>query len=182
MRASYLTELKKNKRLLCCEKVTLTYNGNTNTSGTAPIDGFSPYNSGSLVNVLGNLGNLEKTNYAFSAWNTAANGSGTTYLPNDIFIINKNTILYAMWIPVYEYRLYYDGNGNTDGHPPEDTNVYNGLTPATIRGKNTLEKDGYTFIRWNTQANNLGIPLYPTDTYYINQTTTLYAIWEPIFL
>ena len=57
---------------------TVTYNGNGNTTGAAPVDGNS-YLNGSTVTVLGNTNNLAKTGNAFGGWNTAANGSGTTY-------------------------------------------------------------------------------------------------------
>jgi uncharacterized repeat protein (TIGR02543 family) len=81
---------------------TLTYNGNTNTGGTAPVDGSSPYTPSSTVTVLGNTGSLIKTGYAFTGWNTAANGSGTTYSPGATFTITANTVLYAQWAPVGE--------------------------------------------------------------------------------
>ncbi|MBK6725361.1 MAG: InlB B-repeat-containing protein [Acidobacteria bacterium] len=73
------------------------YNGNTNTGGTAPVDGSSPYASGATVGVLG-PGDLVKTGYQFGGWNTAANGSGTQYSPGQIFAINASTTLYAQWI------------------------------------------------------------------------------------
>ena len=34
---------------------------------------------GATVTVLGNTGSLVKTGYTFTGWNTAANGSGTSY-------------------------------------------------------------------------------------------------------
>ncbi len=57
----------------------VTYDGNTNTGGTAPVDGLSPYDYGSTVTVLGNTGALVKTGYTFAGWNTQANGLGTAY-------------------------------------------------------------------------------------------------------
>jgi len=98
MRASYLTKLKQDKTLYCCNLYTITYNGNSNTSGTAPVDSYSPYNSGYLVTILDNVGNLQKTNYTFSAWNTAANGSGTPYIAGATYNGGASIILYAQWI------------------------------------------------------------------------------------
>ena len=81
---------------------TFTYNGNTNTSGNAPPDGSSPYESGSTVTVLGNVGSpiLAKFGFTFAGWNTVANGSGTSYSQGNTFTINTNTTLYAQWTPV----------------------------------------------------------------------------------
>ena len=78
----------------------VTYNGNENTSGTAPVDGSSPYNASSSVTILGNTGTLVQSGSAFDGWNTQSDGSGTAYQPGDIFIIIANTILYAVWLPL----------------------------------------------------------------------------------
>lgn len=91
---------------------TMEYNGNSNTGGTAPVDGSSPYASGSEVAVLGNTGSLVRTDYTWTGWNTEANGSGIHYDPADTFNISGNTVLYAEWEAVYQYRtinhLNYD--------------------------------------------------------------------------
>ena len=75
---------------------TVTYNGNGATGGTSPTGGA--YTQGAMVTVLGNLGSLVKTGYVFAGWNTAANGSGTTYQPNSTFTMGAaNVTLYAVW-------------------------------------------------------------------------------------
>ena len=78
---------------------TITYNGNSNTSGTAPIDISSPYTADSIVTILGNTGSLAKTGFTFAGWNIAADGSGTSYSQGNTFTINANTTLYARWTP-----------------------------------------------------------------------------------
>jgi hypothetical protein len=89
----------------CCKHIpptyTVTYNGNTNVSGSVPVDGAS-YVAGSIVTVLGNSGVpvLAKSGFTFSGWNTASNGSGVTYSQGNTFTINANTILYTVWTPV----------------------------------------------------------------------------------
>lgn len=81
---------------------TVTYNGNTNTSGNSPTLGSSTYVYGSTFTVLGNSGSpvLAKSGFTFAGWNTAANGSGTSYSQGNTFTINANSTLYAQWIPV----------------------------------------------------------------------------------
>ena len=75
---------------------TVTYLGNGNTGGTAPVDSNSPYTSGSSVTVLGNT--FTRTGYNFTSWNTASNGSGISYSSGNIFSISAaNVILYAQW-------------------------------------------------------------------------------------
>ena len=79
---------------------TVTYDGNTNTDGSAPTDSYSPYVSGSTVTVLGQ-GTLVKTDNVFSGWNTDSDGNGTSYDEGDTFNISENTTLYAQWVPTY---------------------------------------------------------------------------------
>jgi uncharacterized repeat protein (TIGR02543 family) len=81
---------------------TVTYDGNTNTSGNAPTNSSSPYIAGSTVTILGNSGSpvFAKSGYTFDGWNTAADGLGTSYSQGNTFIINANTILYAKWAVV----------------------------------------------------------------------------------
>ncbi len=79
---------------------TVTYNGNGQTGGSVPAD-TTNYETGAPVTVLGNTGNLEKTDYAFIGWNTMLDGSGTTYTQGNTFTMGSaNVILYAIWVRV----------------------------------------------------------------------------------
>ena len=98
----------------------VTYNGNGNTGGTAPVDSSSSYESGEDVTVLG-LGDLVKKHYTFTGWNTATDGSGIAYSPLDTFTINSDMILYARWSDGvgYDKKIldvpYFDAQGVTNG-------------------------------------------------------------------
>lgn len=78
----------------------VTYHGNTNTGGTAPVDSSSPYYTPNSVVTVKGLGSLIKTGFTFDHWNTTADNSGTSYAPTSIFVINSNVDLYAQWTPV----------------------------------------------------------------------------------
>ncbi|MCX6156611.1 MAG: InlB B-repeat-containing protein [Ignavibacteriae bacterium] len=76
---------------------TVTYNGNSSTGGSVPVDGNN-YAVGSTVTVLSNSGSLVKTGYTFQGWNTKADGSGTPYATGSTFTIGAyNVMLYARW-------------------------------------------------------------------------------------
>lgn len=75
---------------------TVTYDANGATSGTVPTDSTS-YDANASVTVLGNTGNLVKTDYTFAGWNTAADGTGTDYAADATFTITADTTLYAKW-------------------------------------------------------------------------------------
>ncbi len=77
-------------------KYTVTYDGNGNTSGSAPA--AVDYAKGATVTVAGNTGSLAKTGYDFGGWNTKNDGTGTNYTAGSgTFTINANTALYAKW-------------------------------------------------------------------------------------
>ena len=162
--------------------LTLTYNGNGNTSGNAPTDGSSPHVSGSTVTILGNS-ELVKTGFAFDGWNTEENGSGTSYVQGNTFTINANTILYAQWTP--SYTVLYNGNENTSGNAPTDvSSPYASGSTVTVLGDSgspLLAKTGFAFDGWNTQANGTGISYVEGNTFAIGANTILYAKWIPTY-
>jgi uncharacterized repeat protein (TIGR02059 family)/uncharacterized repeat protein (TIGR02543 family) len=81
---------------------TVTYNGNTQTSGVAPTDSTSYYTNNTAT-VLGNTGSLARTGFTFSGWCTTqpAVGSpcgGTSRAAGSTFTVTADTTLYAVWI------------------------------------------------------------------------------------
>lgn len=86
----------------------VTYNDNGKTNGNVPVDATN-YDSGDVVTVLGNTGNLEKTGFEFIGWNTAANGSGTPYAPGATFSITESVTLYAQWRSTNWYLVLNNG-------------------------------------------------------------------------
>ena len=140
-----------------------------------------------------------RDNYAIVSWNTAADGSGTSYpinitlQPSDYASI---TALYAQWAPAY--KITYNGNGatNSDGmstlvHP------YAASNEEITLYANNYNRPGYGFLGWSTtqinpDASNAATLIAnakifgPTETITANQTTlgvaapanvTLYAVW-----
>jgi len=103
--------------------VTLTYDGNGNTGGAAPTDALSPYTSGDSVTVLG-AGTLTKISHTFSGWNTASDGSGTSYSADDTFSITSNTTLFAQWTAGPDF--VWDNGAVTDEWNAVDLN-WNGV-------------------------------------------------------
>lgn len=77
------------------EAYTVTYDGNGNTSGEAPIDDTAYLNE-QKATVLG-AQTLAKQGYTFAGWNTAADGSGTSYQAGSTFAVTENVVLYAQW-------------------------------------------------------------------------------------
>jgi fibronectin-binding autotransporter adhesin len=76
---------------------TVTYQGNGNTSGTVPA-AQTKFHDVALT-LANNSGNLNKTDYSFAGWNTAADGSGTAYPAAGTYSGNASLTLYAQWVP-----------------------------------------------------------------------------------
>jgi uncharacterized repeat protein (TIGR02543 family) len=150
---------------------TVTYSGNGSTGGTAPVDGSS-YTNGQTVTVLGNTGSLVKTGYTFAGWNTAANGSGTSYAPAATFAMGSaNVTLYAQWT-ASTYTVTFNANGGTDASPASKDVTY-GATYGTLA---TTTRAGYTFNGWFTAASG-GAQVTSATTVAITAAQTLYAQW-----
>lgn len=161
---------------------TVTYNGNGNTGGTVPTDDNQAYQQGAIVTAKDNAGNLTKTGYAFSGWNTAADGSGINYSPNSTFAIGtESLVFYAKWLPVPTYTVTYNGNGNTGGSAPTDNLVYQQNATVIVKDNiGNLVKKGYIFEGWNTSADGSGTDYLVPGSFIIGvNSVTLYAKWIP---
>ncbi len=159
---------------------TVSYSGNGNTGGSVPVD-TTAYEQGASVTVPGNTGNLFRTGYTFTGWNTQANGSGTSYTQGQVFMMGSSDVtLYAKWSANPTYTVSYSGNGNTGGSIPVDTTAYEQGASVTVFGNTgNLARTGYTFTGWNTLANGSGISYTPGQIITMGTSNvTLYAKWN----
>ncbi len=153
---------------------TITYNGNGNTSGSVPAVTTAKGDAANTT-LATNSGTLAKTNYVFDGWNTAANGTGTSYAAGATnFPSPGNTTLYAQW----KAAITFSGNTNNGGAAPA---IVNAITATITLPSNTgsLTKVGYAFAGWNTLANGAGTSYAAGATYTVAGATTLYAEWAP---
>ncbi len=58
------------------------------------------------------LNRFENKNYRFNGWNTASDGTGTSYEDGAEISITENTTLYAQWEKI-TYSVTYEANGGT---------------------------------------------------------------------
>jgi len=148
---------------------TITYDGNSNTGGTAP----SPQTKTNDValTLASNTGNLVRTGYTFAGWNTAANGLGTDYAAGASYTTNASATLYAKWT-ANTYGVTFSANGG--GTPsPTNTLVTYGSTYGTLA---TVSRTGYTFSGWFTAPSG-GTQITSGTTVAITSVQTLYAQW-----
>ncbi|MDZ7576565.1 MAG: InlB B-repeat-containing protein, partial [Candidatus Nanopelagicales bacterium] len=154
------------------ETFAVAYDGNGSTGGTVPVDASSPYATDSTVTVLGNTGTLVKTGYTFNNWNTAANGSGTSYAPGATFTMPADAVtLYAQWEALPMRTVTFNANDGAGSMSSQTKNVPTALTA------NTFTRAGYSFTGWNTAANGSGTAYANQAVYPFTADATLHAQW-----
>jgi uncharacterized repeat protein (TIGR02543 family) len=122
---------------------TISYDANTGT-GSVPASGSYVSGAATAYTVLAKPDGLTKTGSDFIGWNTAANGSGTSYSAGAALTTLANTVLYAQW-SASTYSYSYQLNGGTSAQPASGTAAYN--TAITLPTAPTRE--GFTFTGWN---------------------------------
>nr|WP_231134435.1 Ig-like domain-containing protein [Motilibacter deserti] len=148
---------------------TVSYDANAGT-GTTPA--ASTFSAGGSTTVAAGTG-LSRASYVFRGWNTAADGSGTSYAAGATYASNANVTLYARWAPVY--TVGYDANGGTGAPASADFVEGGSVTVATGSG---VTYAGRAFTGWNTAADGSGTAYAPGSTYSANAHATLYAQWH----
>ncbi|MFY9782455.1 MAG: InlB B-repeat-containing protein, partial [Acidimicrobiales bacterium] len=119
--------------------------------------------------------------YTFADWNTAANGSGTTYSDGENYSFTSDLVLYAQWdaIPTNYTVTFVENDTGTDsvtafqiGSSAQDLTLFSNLSPA-------FSNPGYTFAGWNTAANGSGTSFSNGEDYDFNSDLELFAQWDP---
>ena len=140
---------------------TITYDGNGNTSGSVP-GVTTAKGDGANTTLATNSGALGKANYVFDGWNTAANGTGTSYAAGATnFPSPGNTTLYAQWKPVLPANTI----------PPKITGTYAlGSTLTGSDGTWTDATGATTSRQWQSSSDGVN---WTDITGAINSTFTV---------
>lgn len=113
-----------------------------------------------------------KDNYEFFEWNSKSDGSGETYTAETVYMIDDDITVYAQYTGSV-YEITFDARGGSV--EPETTAVIYGEEVGELP---VPEKEGYTFVAWNTQDDGNGEDYNSTTVYENGGNITLYAIWE----
>ena len=151
---------------------TITYNGNQNTGGTTPTAGGYTTGQDSPYAVLSN--SFTKTLNVFGGWNTADNGTGTSYSPGASITTLVNIVLYAVWIPQFTLHYAINGGSVTSGSLPGDQLYNTGTSVGPLFS--AVSRTGYTFDGWV----NGSTTIVPNGNFTILADSVLTAKWTPI--
>lgn len=103
---------------------TLTYDGNGGSPAPGPTSGVD----GSWVNIPG-VGALARPGFAFTGWNTAADGSGLGFAPGAPTLLSGDNTLFAQWAPV-SVRAADAAAATSTGAPVSGSAAAGGDVPA----------------------------------------------------
>ena len=116
--------------------------------------------------------NFVKKNAEFKGWNTKADGKGSPYTDKATIKVTEDITLYAQWVEVF--TISFDANGGVGKMSPISGKAHSGgVLPA-----NQFTKNGYIFVKWNTNADGSGVDLKDKSSVTFNENYTLYAQWK----
>ncbi|HUY43737.1 MAG TPA: G1 family glutamic endopeptidase [Acidimicrobiales bacterium] len=145
---------------------TITFNANGGSGAMAP----QTENYDVSANLATNT--FTMSGYTFSGWNTAADGSGTSYADAQLVTFSVSTTLYAQWT-INAYTITFNANGGSGAMASQTENYDVSANLST----NTFTMSGYTFSGWNTAADGSGTSYADAQLVTFSVSTTLYAQW-----
>ena len=119
----------------------------------------------------------KRNGFTFVSWNTASDGSGTSYSSGSTYSTDADLVLYAIWTP-WAHTVTFNINGGF-GNVPSNFVKTGGIDQ--ILSEVIPIKSGYTISSWNTKVDGSGLDFYSNEVYNFEQdggTITLYAMWE----
>jgi uncharacterized repeat protein (TIGR02543 family) len=156
---------------------TISYNANGADSGSVPSSQTKI--QGIIISLASNTGSLSRTGYTFAGWNTASDGSGTSFSVGASYTADANLTLYANWTALPTYTISYNANGADSGSVPSSQTKIQGIDITLESNSGSLIKAGYTFVGWNTAFDGTGNSYSEGASFTVNTDVTLFAEWTP---
>jgi len=148
----------------------LTFDANGGTGSIPSLSGEAGTSA-----VLPTIDGMSLQGYAFSGWNTEADGSGTKYAEGASLTLVSSQTLYAQWTAGLSDTVTFNANGGSGSIDP-----INGTPGSTITlpDQTGLIHDGYELTRWNTSATGSGTSYPVGQGYKLSGSIILYAQWS----
>ena len=118
-----------------------------------------------------------RNGFTFSKWNTASDGSGTSYNAGATYSTDADLTLYAIWTP-WTHTVSFNKNGGSGSVPSNFTKT--GGTDVVLSETVPVKNNNICYA-WSTNADGSGKVYYAGEVYDNEQnggTVTLYAKWE----
>lgn len=151
--------------------VSYSYDANGGT-GSAPASGSAQ--GGTSFTTAANP--FTRSNYTFTGWNTAADGSGTALTENasnTLPVSGSAVVIYAQW-RVSTNTITFNAGTSGSGTMGNQT-VTHGV--ASNLNANLYSRANYVFYRWATNSDGTGTTYSNLAQVTLSASTTLYAQW-----
>lgn len=124
-----------------------------------------------------------RTGYTFAGWNTAADGSGTSYTNSQSVTLYANTTLFAQWT-AGTFAVTFGSNTATGstlaaGNMPNQS--FKAGTPFNLSA-NVWYKTGFIFAGWGATIGNSTVIYTDQQQVTLYGATTIYAQWTPVYV
>jgi len=162
---------------------TISYNGNTNTSGKVSN---TKVTAGKDITLATSA--FKKIGKVFKWWNTSQDGQGTSYLTKQTIlksspltlIPNTTVTLYAIWDDPHDFTIYFNSD-NVESSNRISQTMSNSSYKALKA--NTYTKPGYTFMGWDIDSSADTVVFKNKATYQgydhnEDSSVNLYAVWQ----
>jgi len=114
-----------------------------------------------------------RAGFKFTSWNTAVDGSGTSYADSANYAFDVDVTLFALWSANPRHTVLYVGGTGSIGTGPSALSVLEGTT--FVIANNTFTRPDYAFSGWGD-----GTSVYnPGDIYTVKSSDiTFTALWS----
>ncbi|MGI6696549.1 MAG: InlB B-repeat-containing protein [Christensenellales bacterium] len=169
------------------QTASVSYDANVAYGGSGTLTDSNVYLVGAKAMVKNPGSSMSAPNKVFIGWNTLADGSGDSYLPDEQVTVPAGGItLYAQWGPITgRTSLTYKSNYPEPAGLPEKVH-----TISDLLNNETIEvlpnmfdvPSGYYFVGWDTSAGGSGSVAPGSEMIVDNNPenpNVLYACWKP---
>ncbi|MFM6978352.1 MAG: InlB B-repeat-containing protein, partial [Micrococcales bacterium] len=148
---------------------TVTFKSNLPTGSTTTTQTVA---AGVAANL--NINTFTRNGYVFMGWNTAADGTGTSYIDEGSITTSTDATLYAKWEAGVTHTVTFDANTGTGTMSTQTAGTSTTLNP------NTFSKASATFDGWNTRADGTGFAYPEGAIYSFDSDITMFAQWRAV--
>jgi uncharacterized repeat protein (TIGR02543 family) len=148
----------------------MTFNSNGGSGSIAQLSG----EDGTSISLPAGTG-FTLPGFAFSGWNSQANGSGTQYAEGARFVLDGTQTLYAQWTAGPSATVTFNANGGSGAINPI---VGSPGSTITLPDQTGMLEAGFELSRWNTSATGSGTSYSVGEAFKISGSEVLYAQWS----
>lgn len=159
--------------------LTLTYDPNEGTMDPTTGEGIQKVNSYNIDDtvdptIIISTPVPKRTGYTFlNKWTEQKDIELPGYLIGESITIHTDTTLYAFWERT-KYTVDYNVNGGEGTFEAQ----YKEHDIDIVLSSNKPTREGYVFMGWSTSEESPIVEYNPGDTYSVNLSATLYAVWQ----